>query len=463
MATSSAETEQYTLIRDATVLSMDHSIGDFISADILIRGSIIADIKPSISPPAGCQTTINAKGCIVIPGFVDCHRHSWEALLRTVYPNSQTLDEYLQVAKTGFGPKLRPHDVFVATRATALAAIDAGITTVVDNMHCNNTEDHAKAAVKAWVESGLDAIVALEPAPWGAPVPSKEEIKQLVVKNTAEIPQAERARVEVGIFAHLNRNEIEAGQEVGAKIIHEIMEWLDQGLLKADDEGWLVKKEGGSRFIFNHATSMADRSWKIIKKLNGGVNICPRSDSQWSLAGGFCAWDDALAQCILPGISIDNELAYGGDMFSEMKVLFYTQRALAAKMTREKKDDACKPITVREVLAAATVNGAQAIGKGDQVGRLAPGMAASMVLLRADGPSNYPALSSVGQVVLSTDRSNVDTVIARGKILKRDGRLTGLDWEKIKREMDECLKYLKTATGYEGSQITESFKLANSS
>src|SRR5688572_26126566 len=68
------------LLRGGCVLSLDSTVGDFNVADVLIDGSRIAAVGPTL-PAAGAQT-IDATNCIVMPGFVDTHRHMWQGALR---------------------------------------------------------------------------------------------------------------------------------------------------------------------------------------------------------------------------------------------------------------------------------------------------------------------------------------------------------------------------------------------
>ena len=80
-----------TLIRGATVLSMDGDIGNLARGDILIEGSTITAIGENIE--AGDAVVIEASGMIAMPGMVDTHRHSWEGQLRRINPNAETLED----------------------------------------------------------------------------------------------------------------------------------------------------------------------------------------------------------------------------------------------------------------------------------------------------------------------------------------------------------------------------------
>ena len=128
-----------TLIRGATVVSMDPQIGD-LAADVLVEDDKIVSVEPNISADAD---VIDATDCIVIPGFVDTHRHTWEAAIRGCAPNA-TLDDYFVEVLDTFAPVYRAEDVHASNVAGSLDCLNAGITTLVDWSHINNTPDHCR-------------------------------------------------------------------------------------------------------------------------------------------------------------------------------------------------------------------------------------------------------------------------------------------------------------------------------
>src|ERR1051325_426949 len=98
---------QKTLIRGGTVVSMDAAVGDLPVGDVLIEDDKIVAVEPDISADA---KVIDATGDIVIPGFVDTHRHTWEAAIRGCAPNA-TLDDYFVEVLDTYAPVYRPEDV----------------------------------------------------------------------------------------------------------------------------------------------------------------------------------------------------------------------------------------------------------------------------------------------------------------------------------------------------------------
>src|SRR5882762_300830 len=73
------------LVKGGTVISMDSKVGDFIKGDLLIEGKKIVDVGSNINSRA---EVIDASAMIVIPGFVDAHRHCWENQFRRIIPNA---------------------------------------------------------------------------------------------------------------------------------------------------------------------------------------------------------------------------------------------------------------------------------------------------------------------------------------------------------------------------------------
>ena len=144
-----------TLIRGGTVVSMDPQIGD-LTGDVLIEDDKIVAVEPNISADA---EVIDASDCIVIPGFVDTHRHTWEAAIRGCAPNA-TLDDYFVEVLDTFAPVYRAEDVHASNVAGSLECLNAGITTLVDWSHINNTPDHSDAAITGLQETGIRAQYA---------------------------------------------------------------------------------------------------------------------------------------------------------------------------------------------------------------------------------------------------------------------------------------------------------------
>jgi cytosine/adenosine deaminase-related metal-dependent hydrolase len=90
----------------------------------------------------------------------------------------------------------------------------------------------------------------------------------------------------------------------------------------------------------------------------------PRSDTHWALGSGIFGYQAAIDHGMRPGFSVDNESAYGGDMFAEMRAALYLQRSSA--LARKSASHASAPVDMRALLSAATIDGSAVAGLGRQ-------------------------------------------------------------------------------------------------
>lgn len=440
-----------TLIRGATVLSMDDGIGNLVRGDILIEGNSIKAVGEHIEP--GDATVVEASGMIAMPGMVDTHRHSWEGQLRRINPNAETLEDYCNATHFSFAKYYRPADMYIGNLLTALGCIDAGITTVVDNSHNSRTGAHSDAAVEALIDAGIRSVHAS-----GAPVSGEwdkahwpgnlERLKEKYFKDGENdlISLAAMAQLEPELWAEARR--------LGLPIITEFF----GGDMAAELEALHGKGLLGPDNIFNHCTALPDAGWKILREAGVRVNVCPRSDAHYGIEDGMFAMQAAHRHGISPGLSVDNETSYSGDMFMEMRVAFYLQRVMGMHQQRCCGSEH-HPVTLpaNSLLKAATVDGAHCAGLQDKIGSLTPGKQADLILINAQDINLYPSNNAFGTVVHAAERSNVDTVMIAGRIVKRHGKVLGVDSERLRAAIDESREHLFKAAGYQPDMFAETF------
>jgi len=428
------------LLRGGTIISMDPAVGDFVQGDILIQGKKIAAVGPSLKSSGPAPRVIDASNTILIPGFVDCHRHSWEGVLRRIVPNAD-IAKYTATTHQGFAQFYRPHDMYVSNLITALGCIDAGITCIIDNSHNSRSAAHSDAAIQALFDSGIRAVHASgapQAGTWDRQWP--QDLERLQKRFFSSNDQL----VTLRMFSGLDRANYAAARKLGLRITTEF-----QGAAAAATlEQFWNEKLLGADITYNHCGALTDLAWQRIRESGGTVNVCPRSDPQYGLGDGFPAFQKALDHGMRPGLSVDNEISYGTDMFTEMRVVFNIQRAFATN--RKVNGDANSPklVNVREVLECATVNGAACAGLSAKCGTLSPGKEADIVMIRTDDINLYPSNNAVGTVVAAADLKNIDTVIVGGVIRKQGGKMIGVNWPKLRAQIDESRSYLFQKAGY---------------
>jgi 5-methylthioadenosine/S-adenosylhomocysteine deaminase len=248
------------LIKGATILSQDPAVGDYATGDILIRDGKIAQVGADLTRQAAEAVVIDAAGTIAVPGFVDAHVHAWEGQLRGAAP---TLDfgGYLGFTAFGYGPHYRPHDNYTGTLATALVALDAGITTIIDNSHNSRTPEHSSAAVEALIDSGIRGVHA-SGAPVGADLPTwPADVSRLRSEYFSSEDQLVTLRLfdvypSADLWEFARREGLWMSNEMGSHIdnVADVLAGLAaKGLLTSDH-------------AFNHCNVLPDTTWELIKR-----------------------------------------------------------------------------------------------------------------------------------------------------------------------------------------------------
>lgn len=436
------------LVKGATIISMDAVVGNLAKGDILIEGGSIIAVGPALT--ADGADVIDAQDMIVIPGMVDTHRHSWEGQLRRINPNAASLEDYCNATHFSFAKYYRPRDMYIGNLLTALGCIDAGITTVIDNSHNSRTAAHSDAAVEALIDARIRAVHAA-----GAPVSgvwdrahwpgNLERLQHKYFKNQGG------GLVTLAMMAQLEPDQWAEARRLGIPIVTEFF----GGGMAAELAGLHQRGLLGKDNIFNHCTCLPDAGWRILREAGVRVNVCPRSDAHYGIEDGLFAWQAAQQHGIRPGLSVDNETSYSGDLFMEMRVAFYLQRVLGHQ--HQAIGSAPCALNAHRLLEAATIDGAACAGLQDRIGSLTPGKQADLVLIKTTDLNLYPANNAFGTVVHATERSNIDTVIINGQAVKQHGAVVGMDARKLRMAIDESRAHLFAATGYQDDPFAERF------
>jgi cytosine/adenosine deaminase-related metal-dependent hydrolase len=403
------------LIRGGCVLSMDPDVGDFDRADVLIQGSTIAAVGPDLEADA---EVIDASHAVVMPGFVDTHRHMWQGAIRNILPNG-TLTDYVRDVLGTVRGVMEPADVRIGDLVTALGAINAGVTTVLDWSHIGNSPEHTDAAIAGLRESGIRAVYAFGGGVGGPANQYPNDIRRLRREHFA----APDDLLTLAMAANMSAAEWALAREEGASIS------IHAGGSLAGLEDVL-----GPDVTYIHCTTFTDDAWRMVADSGGHVSLsCP---VEMKMGHGIPPIQRALDHGIQPSLSVDVETEMPGDFFTQMRTALTLQRMLALSGPRQPGAPAAVPLTAREVIALATVAGARANQLADRVGTITPGKQADGIVLRADAINTMPLNNAYGAVVLGMDTSNVDTVFIAGRPRKRNGQLVGVDVEAVRDEVE---------------------------
>lgn len=435
------------LIKGGIVLTLDPSAGDFAVGDVLVEGEKILAVGHDL--PVENAEVIDARGMIVMPGLIDAHRHAWQGTLRRLMPNVATLGDYINATHFSLAKHYRPLDMYLGNYATALTCLDAGITTIIDASHNARSAEHSHASIDAYENAGLRALY----------MPGKPLAGEWAEDWPAGLEQLQADRfssrsqlVTLGMFAQPDAGNWTIARHLGLPILSEFLGVMAPMLPQLHADRLL-----GPDNIFNHCTSLPDSAWRILQEAGVKVTVDARSDAQYGLEGGVFAYQAALDHGIKPGLGTDLETAYGGDMFTEMKVAFFMQRAMAQAARHRGDAHLPTPVSVQQILQSATIDGARCAGLADSTGSITPGKQADIILIRAGDINLHPVNNAVGAVVHAADRSNVDTVMVAGRLRKRHGKLLDVDQAKMQREVAASVEHLFNAGGYRQDIFETSF------
>ena len=448
------------LIRGGIVLTQDQELGELPNADVLIEGDHIAAVGKNLDAD-GAQV-IDASGDIVIPGFIDTHRHTWETSIRSSAPD-YTLGAYFAGILDKFAPKYRADDVYAGNLWGSLECLNAGITTLVDWSHIMNTADHADAALKGLQDAGLRAVFA-----FGFPNTSLQDwwfgpdymgsveringdearrMRGLLSDDNGLITMALATRGTNFCKEDIVRYEWELAKELGINItVHVAMDrfgYTKMQLRKLKEMGLLYPNT-----TYIHSCHLLDDEWEMVADSGGNVSVAPQIEQQ--MGHGWPPAAQASKHGIPVGLSSDVATTASADQFTQIHAVLAADRGRRHQATWDEDLDGNTPtpdlIDARQALRWATIDGAKVAGIADRTGSITPGKKADVVVIDTKAVNTAPVIDPVGTVACAADISNVKTVLVDGRVVKEDFRLKA-DLARPRQLIEASRDYLVGAFG----------------
>jgi cytosine/adenosine deaminase-related metal-dependent hydrolase len=474
------------VIRNGHVMTTDPSLGNqgnFVDADVLIEGKKIVAIGPNLR--AGNAGQIDARGKIVMPGFVDTHHHQAWTAIRSSIPDSILINDgtgtpsatqnYFDNVLGGFLPTLpgfanhyRPEDVYISELFGGLSQLDAGVTTVLDISQIHHSPQHSDAAVKALKDTGRRAMLGFFESAGNIPGNQYPTDAPRIAGNLAGDDLVGFVMGgEVYLGNATTRQSWTIGRQLGVLIAAHILSpfgirpILDQLTGVSPDVPdftgqTLAGIEVGEDNLFIHMTGMSDPAWQKVKEKGAQVSIA--FPIEMNMRHGIPPILKMQSLGMEPSLSVDVECTLTADFFTQMRSMMAMQRMLVNQMILDPgfasgnwwptpAGDTPPLLTTRDVLRYATMNGAKALRLDAKVGSLTPGKEADIVILDAQALNVAPLNHVPGAVVSLMDRTNVETVIVAGKVRKWKGRLLDVNLHRLRRELEASRDFLFSAAG----------------
>jgi 5-methylthioadenosine/S-adenosylhomocysteine deaminase len=496
------------VIRNGAVMTMDPSVnkndpvGGFTQADVLVEGKKIVAVGQNLG--GGGAAVIDARGKIVMPGFIDTHHHQFETALRSFLADGVLINDgsgspsgtttYFEFILNKFAPVYRPQDVYINELFGGLSQLDDGVTTVHDVSQIHHTKQHSDAAIQALIDTGRRAAFGyFEGA--GQPVPPKPGyvypqdatriINQWFGGRNVNLSSNGLVHMIMGGEVYLGDDSTVAswnlGRQLGLQIAAHILSPF--GITPTLDRlagGGIGGNRVGPDNLFIHMTGQSPMGWQAVHDLGAQVSIAFPIEMNMRHGIPPIIRMQQLAMAagkpFEPSLSVDVECTMTADFFTQMRVAMNMQRMVVNQMILEQNapttstakievaNDAFYPpgpgqfawpapvagipplLTTRDVLRYATMNGAKALRLDGKVGSLTPGKEADIIILDATAINVAPLNQVPGAVVSLMDRTNVETVIVAGKVRKWKGRLLDVDLDRLRNQLEASRDYIfKTA------------------
>jgi guanine deaminase len=427
------------------------------SSDILIEGDRIAAIEPA-GTIADADHRIDASGLIATSGLINGHLHSWDHFIKGRVENLP-MEMMMAHLRPAVPLPLTERDIYLRTMMTAIESLRTGATTIVDDMSLGQGFDraHVDAALQAYQDAGIRTYLGFsmidkpvvdswpfaeesfspDVLAWlrALPRPQGDALLDLV-RDLARTHHPKNARVAVivapsapqrctddflracrALADELDLPTIIHVLETRLQAVTAEMFWGCSMVEHLDRLGFLKPKTA-----LVHGVWLSARDRALIARSGVSLQVNPWSNAS---IGSGAADLRALREA---GINVSMGSDGCGVTFtcSMLQTLKF-----GAGIGRIRTTAYQDWPTAAEIWNAATTGGARALGRDHELGRLAPGFKADIVLYRKSSMGLVPLNAPVRQLVHAESGSGIDTVVVDGEVVMNGGRLTKVDELKL--------------------------------
>ena len=431
------------LIKNGQLVTMNRN-RDIFKSDLLIEDNRISTIAPEIKAE-NCEV-IDATGLVLIPGLIQTHIHLTQTLLRGQADDLELLD-WLKKRVWPLEGAHTAESNYVSAKLGIGELIKGGTTSIIDM----ETVHHTDAAFEALRETGYRAISGKCMMDYGKGVPvslmedthdSVEESVRLLKKwhgsANGRIEYAFAPRFVVSCTEELLVRVKKLSSEYGVKVHTHASENRGEIELVQKDRGMrninYLHKLGltGENLVLAHCIWLDDEEMSILADTGTRIAHCPSSNMK--LASGIAKIPELLEMGAQVSLAADGAPCNNNmDMFREMRHAALIQKARLLSPTT---------MPAATVFEMATLGGAKAMGKENDLGSLEVGKLADIVLVNLAAPHNAPweAGDIVSQLVYSLTSADVHTTIIDGNVVMKNRELTTMDEGALLKDANRVIK-----------------------
>ncbi len=425
-ATLSAQTKKEQvdlLITGGTVLTMDSTRLIIDDGAVAIKGDAIASVGPraEIEEKYSAATQIDARGKLILPGFINGHTHVPMTLFRGL-KDDVVLDDWLRKYIFPAEAKNVTQDfVRWGTRLAAAEMIRGGVTTFADMYYFEDAI--AEETKAAGMRAALGETFIDFPAPDNKTHEQVLAYTEKFLQRWQNDPLIHAAVAPHSIYTNSEqtlRDAAALARKYHAPILIHVAEMkkeLDDSLANnhatpvqyLDRIGFLGPDVVAAHCIY---VDQADRELLAAKQ----VGCVHNPSSNMMLASGIAPVVEMRAAGVRVGLGTDGPAGSNNDLDLMEEI------DLAAKLQKIAKMDP-RALGAKAAVEMATIDGARALHMEKEIGSLEPGKKADLILIGLDAPNAVPAFDVYSQLAYALKANDVETVLIAGRLVMRDHKL----------------------------------------
>ncbi|MDH4582144.1 8-oxoguanine deaminase [Pseudomonas sp. BN415] len=443
------------LVKNADLLvTMDGQRREIRQGGMFIEDNRIVQVGPSNELPQTADEVLDMKGKVVIPGLVNTHHHMYQSLTRVV-PAAQ--DGELFNWLTNLYPiwaRLTPEMIGVSTQTAMAELILSGCTTSSDHLYIYPNGCKLDDSIHAAGEIGMRfhaarGSMSVGRSQGGLPPDSVVEKEADILKESQRLIEdyhdashGSMLRVVVApcspfsVSRDLMREAAVLARQYGVSLHTHLAENVNDiaysrekfGMTPAEyaeDLGWV-----GHDVWHAHCVQLDEHGIELFARTGTGVAHCPCSNMR--LASGIAPVRRMRDAGVPVGLGVDGSASNdGATMIGEVRQALLLQRVGFGP-------DA---MTAREALEIATLGGAKVLNR-DDIGALAPGMAADFVAFDLNHIAYAGALHDPLAALVFCTPTQVSTSVINGKVVVRDGQLVTVDLPRVLERHNQLARQL---------------------
>ena len=430
------------LIRDGAIVPCDTDMRRTIQRGFVVTRDDRIELIGEGDPPERIISTadeiIDAAGKVVIPGLINAHTHLFQCFLRGLADDKPLL-EWLRKATWPGGLAMTEEDFYLSGLLGFVENLKCGVTSVLSQDYVQTSPRNMDAVMQSARTSGVRARLARGCGDCAPYFEKFLEPLDVIISETRRLLDMSDARVRVefgpmitwgctadalkamdclsrewdtGVHIHINETRAEVQMSLDATGMRQI-HWLDSlGVL---NERWQLV----------HCVWLDENEKRIVVERGCTIVHCPVSNMY--LASGIAPIVEYRQRGIPVALASDGP---GSNNSQDMLEVLKTTANLQKVSTLN-----AMSLLPEDVLEMCFRGGSTAMGLGNQIGRLAPGALADIVLVDLQRPHIAPVHSPQSALVYNANGNDVDTVIVNGEVVVRGTKLVRLNEKSL---VDDC-------------------------